>query len=123
MRILLDRNTPVGVRRILATHYARNAFQMGWARLSNSDLLDAAERAGFEILITSDRNMTFQQNLAGRTVAVVVLSTNFWPTIRSQPHRPKRRCERLSRNLRGRHIQPRSPILTGATAGCTRPTC
>jgi hypothetical protein len=44
----------------------------------------AAARAGFEILITSGRNMAFQQNLAGQTIAVVVLSTNFWPTIRSR---------------------------------------
>ena len=85
MRILLDQNMPLRIRGILPAHDVRTAFQMGWARLSNSDLLDAAEQAGFEALLTSDQNMVFQQNLAGRNIAVVVLSTNFWPSIRSQP--------------------------------------
>jgi hypothetical protein len=87
MRILLDQNTPLGVRHILATHDVRTAFQMGWARLSNSNLLDAAEQAGFEAFVTCDQNMVFQQSLARRNIAVVVLSTNYWPTIRSQPQR------------------------------------
>jgi hypothetical protein len=56
MRILLDQNTPLGVGRILTTHDVRTAFQMGWATLSNGDLLDAAEQAGFEALVTSDQN-------------------------------------------------------------------
>ena len=90
MRILLDQNIPFGVRSILAAHDVRTAFQMGWARLSNGDLLDAAERDGFEALLTSDQNMVFQQNLAGRSIAVVVLSTNFWPLIRSQPQTLRR---------------------------------
>ena len=85
MRILLDENTPRGVRRILASHDARTASEMGWARLSNSDLLDAAEQAGFQALVTCDQNIVFQQNLMGRNIAVVVLSTNTWPLIRAQP--------------------------------------
>jgi hypothetical protein len=58
-----------------------------WAGLSNTDLLDAAEQAAFDALVTSDQNMVSQQNLAGRNIAVVVLSTNDLPTIRSQPQR------------------------------------
>jgi hypothetical protein len=68
MRILLDQNTPIGVRRILATQDVRTASQMGWSRLSNGDLLDAAEQAGFEALITCDQNFPAQQNLAGTTL-------------------------------------------------------
>jgi hypothetical protein len=90
MRILLDQNMPFRIPGILPAHDVRTAFQMGWARLSNSDLLDAAEQAGFEALLTSDQNMVFQQNLAGRNIAVVVLSTNFWPAIRSQPQNLRR---------------------------------
>jgi hypothetical protein len=85
MRILLDENTPRGVRGILTSHDARTAPQMGWGGLSNSDLLDAAEQAGFEALVTCDQNMVLQQNLAGRNIAVVVLSTNTWLLIRAQP--------------------------------------
>jgi predicted nuclease of predicted toxin-antitoxin system len=91
MRILLDQDIPIGVRRILSAHDVRSAFQMGWAQLNNGDLLDAAEHAGFDALVTADQNMVFQQNLAGRNIAVVVLSTNFWPTILAQPE-PLRRA-------------------------------
>jgi predicted nuclease of predicted toxin-antitoxin system len=90
MRILLDQNTPFGVRRMLAGHDVRTAYQMGWPTLSNSDLLDAAEQAGFEALVTTDHNMVFQQNLTGRNIAVVVLTTNYWPTIRAQPQTVRR---------------------------------
>jgi hypothetical protein len=58
---------------------------MGWATLSNTNLLDAAERAGFEIFITCDQKIAFQQNLATRRIAVVVLMTNHWDDIRAQP--------------------------------------
>jgi hypothetical protein len=85
MKILLDHNTPLGVRRILANHDVQPAGQMGWATLSNTNLLDAAERAGFEIFITCDQNIAFQQNLAARRIAIVVLMTNRWDDIRAQP--------------------------------------
>lgn len=96
MRILLDQNIPFGVRRILTGHDVRTAFQMGWARLSNSDLLDAAEQARFEAFLTSDQSMVFQQNLAARNIAVVVLSTNVWPLIRSQPQTLRRAVANVS---------------------------
>jgi len=85
MKILLDHNTPLGVRGILANHDVQPAGQMGWATLSNTSLLDAAERAGFEIFITCDQNIAFQQNLTARRIAIVVLMTNRWNDIRAQP--------------------------------------
>src|SRR5690242_11377366 len=85
MRILLDENIPRGVRRILTGHDVRTAPEMGWAGIANGQLLDEAEKAGFDALITSDQNFVFQQNLIGRNIAVVVLSTNTWPLIQSQP--------------------------------------
>ena len=63
---------------------------MGWASIANGQLLDEAEKAGFDALITSDQNFVFQQNLVGRNIAVVVLSTNTWPTIRAQPQSVRR---------------------------------
>lgn len=90
MRILLDENAPSGLRRLLAGHDARTAAEMGWARYSNGQLLDEAEKAGFEALITGDRSFPYQQNLAGRTIAVIVLSTNAWPVIRTQPQTVRR---------------------------------
>jgi hypothetical protein len=90
MRIVLDENTPRGVRRILAGHDVRTAAEMGWASIGNGQLLDEAEKAGFDALVTCDQNFPFQQNLAGRTIAVVVLSTNTWPIVRAQPQRVRR---------------------------------
>jgi hypothetical protein len=84
MRILLDENAPSGLRRILGGHDVRTAPEMGWARYSNGQLLDEAEKAGFEALITGDRSLPFQQNLTARSIAVIIFSTNAWP-IHSHP--------------------------------------
>src|SRR5882724_10575404 len=85
MRILLDENTPRGVRRILTGHDVRTAPEMGWAGIANGQLLDEAEKAGFDALVTCDKNFVFHQTLVGRNIDVVVLSTNTWPLIRAQP--------------------------------------
>ena len=55
---------------------------MGWDRLSSGELLTAAEQAGFELLLTTDKNIHYQQNLAGRKIAIVVLGTSQWPVLR-----------------------------------------
>lgn len=54
---------------------------MGWGTLSNGDLLQQAEKDGYEVLVTTDQNLKYQQNLAGRTIAIVVLSATSWPRI------------------------------------------
>ena len=63
---------------------------MGWARYANGQLLDEAEKAGFEALITGDRSLPYQQNLTGRNIAVIIFSTNAWPIIRTQPQTVQR---------------------------------
>ena len=90
MRILLDENAPRQLRRILTGHAVRTSLEMGWARFSNGRLLDEAEKAGFDALITGDQNFAFQQNLTGRNIAVIILSTNTWPVIRTQPQTVRR---------------------------------
>lgn len=55
---------------------------MGWDRLSNGDLLAAAEDAGFELLLTGDKNLRYQQNLSGREIAIVLLEHSAWPLVR-----------------------------------------
>jgi hypothetical protein len=84
MRILFDQATPVPLRPYLADHTVRTAAEEGWDRLRNGDLLSAAEAAGFDLLLTTDRNMQYQQNIAGRKIAVVILSRQQWPQLR--PH-------------------------------------
>ena len=54
----------------------------GWDELSNGELLTAAEAAGFEVLVTTDKNIRYQQNLTGRKIAIVVLGKGRWRLIR-----------------------------------------
>ena len=84
MRIIFDQATPLPIRPYLKGHLVRTAAQQGWERLKNGDLLRAAEAAGFELLLTTDKNMRFQQQLADRKIAVVVLGQQQWPQLR--PH-------------------------------------
>ena len=82
MRILFDQGTPVPLRQSLSAHSVSTAYELGWATLKNGELLSSAEERGFEVLITTDTNLRYQQNLAVRRIAVVVLSTTSWPRIR-----------------------------------------
>jgi predicted nuclease of predicted toxin-antitoxin system len=84
MLILLDQATPVPIRQFLEGHTVRTAAQEGWDKLTNGELLNAAEEAGFDILLTTDKNLRYQQNLAGRKIAIVVLGQQQWPRLR--PH-------------------------------------
>jgi hypothetical protein len=82
MRILFDHVTPRGIARFLSGHTVTKAKERGWDTLTNGDLLAEAERAGFDVLLTADKNMRYQQNLVGRRIALVVLSTPQWPFVR-----------------------------------------
>ena len=82
MRILFDQNMPRALRNLLPGHNVRTAREMGWSHLVNGLLVDAAERAGFEAIITADRGFRFQVNITARNLAVIILSTNYWPTLR-----------------------------------------
>ena len=81
MRILFDQGTPVPLRQSLTHHEVTTAYERDWSRLKNGELLDAAERQGFEVLVTTDSNLKYQQNLKSRRIAIVVLSTPSWPRI------------------------------------------
>ena len=81
MRILFDQGTPVPLRPLLSGHIVRTAAEEGWDTFSNGDLLRAAEEAAFDLLLTTDKSMPYQQNLAGRRIAVVVLSVQAWHRI------------------------------------------
>ncbi len=87
MRILFDHVTPRGVARFLRGHTVTLAKERGWDTLSNGELLDEAERAGFDVVLTADKNMRYQQNLTGRRIALIVLSTPQWPILRSHSER------------------------------------
>ena len=82
MKVLFDQGVPEPLRRVLPGHAIETAFERGWSRLTNGDLLRAAEAAGFAAVVTTDRNVRHQQNLAGRPLGVLVLPTTNWPRIR-----------------------------------------
>ena len=82
MHILFDHGTPAPLRSFLAGHTVREAKAQGWDTYKNGDLLVAAEAAGFDVLVTTDKNMRYQQNLSARAIAIVVLGNAQWPVLR-----------------------------------------
>ena len=81
MRVLFDQGTPVPLRLSLTRHEVVTAYERGWSTLKNGDLLDAAEKEGFNVMVTTDTRLQYQQNLTSRRIAIVVLSTPSWPRI------------------------------------------
>ncbi len=82
MRILFDHGAPSGIIRSLADHEVTEAIERGWDRISNGELLTKAEAAGFELLLTTDKRIRYQQNLKGRKIAVGVLGNSAWRIVR-----------------------------------------
>jgi hypothetical protein len=83
MRIILDESVPQKLRLLIEGHTVVTAWYQGWSGLQNGTLLDAAEQAGFELFITADQELSYQQNLTDRKIALVVLSTNNWDFIKA----------------------------------------
>jgi hypothetical protein len=83
MRVLFDQATPVPIRPHLEGHEVRTAAQEGWDTLKNGELLAAAEASGFDVLLTTDKNIRYQQDLSKRKIAIVVLSEQQWPRLRA----------------------------------------
>ena len=84
MKVLFDQGTPVPLRRHLGEHDVATAAEMGWSQLTNGELLAAATDGGFEVFVTTDQNLRYQQNLKNRTIAIVVLMSASWPRIEKQ---------------------------------------
>jgi hypothetical protein len=85
MLVLFDNGTPRTLARYLIhRHTVTEARALGWDELENGDLLKAAEAKGFEVLLTTDKNIRYQQNLAERNIAIVVLGKGRWTLI--EPH-------------------------------------
>jgi hypothetical protein len=86
MLVLLDQGTLIPLRSFLKGHAVKTAAQQRWSTLSNGDLLRAAEAAGFDVLLTTDKNLAFQQSLKDRKIATVVLGNPQWPVARLHVH-------------------------------------
>ena len=98
MRVLFDHGTPAPLIPFLAGHTVTKAKDAGWDRLANGALLTAAEEAGFEVLITTDKNMVTQQNLKSRAIAIVVLGNSQWRIVQ-------------------RHVRKIAALVNAATPG------
>jgi hypothetical protein len=83
MRVLFDQGTPAPLRQLLLDHEVETAYERGWSSLQNGELIAAAEATGFTVFVTTDRNLKYQQNLAARQMAIVVLLTTSWPRIKA----------------------------------------
>jgi len=82
MPILFDNGTPRGWARFLAGHTVGEARARGWEELANGEPIEAAEQAGLELMVTSDKNIRYQRNLKARVIAIVVLRYSQWPMVK-----------------------------------------
>ncbi len=82
MKILFDHGTPRSIARSFAGHEVTRAAQMGWHELENGVLIQNAEEAGFDLFLSTDQNIRYQQNLKHRKIAIVVLTDQQWPNVR-----------------------------------------
>ena len=82
MKLLFDQGTPAPLRGSLVPHWVDTVAEKGWSDKGNGELLDLAEQQGYEVLVTTDQSLRFQQNLTGRRVGLVVLLSTDWREIR-----------------------------------------
>jgi hypothetical protein len=82
MLVLFDNGTPRGLTHFLTGHSVEEARARGWEELANGELIDAAEEAGFDILLTTDKNIHHQQNLRARKIALIVLEHSRLPMVK-----------------------------------------
>ena len=82
MKLLFDQGTPAPLRNRPPAHSVDTLAEKGWSEMGNGELLDLAEREGYEVLVTTDQSMRYQQNMVGRCLGGVVLLSANWPQIR-----------------------------------------
>jgi len=81
MKILFDNGTPKPLARSLVGHQVSFSRKIGWHEMKNGELIQQAEQAGYELLLTTDKNISYQQNLKRRTIAIIVLGNQQWPDV------------------------------------------
>lgn len=85
MKVLFDNNVPAALRKHLPRHEVHTARRLGWHEIENGELLATAERVAFDVMVTGDKNIAYQQNLYGRTIALVALPTIDWTVLKRAP--------------------------------------
>ena len=84
MRILFDQGTPAPLRRHLHPSAVDTTAELDWSTITNGELLSLADDNGYEVFVTTDQNLRYQQNLAGRRMGIVVLMSTSWPRIQQR---------------------------------------
>jgi hypothetical protein len=82
MKILFDNGTPKPIAFSLEGHEVTHSRQIGWHEMKNGELIERAEEAGYEVLLSTDKNIRYQQNLRGRKIALVILGNQQWPLVK-----------------------------------------
>ena len=82
MRVLFDQNVPRPLAKLLLGHEVKRAAELGWAELKNGALLNVAENAGFDVLLSGDKTIPQEQNMVARKIALVCMSDNHWPIVK-----------------------------------------
>ncbi|MBL8294878.1 MAG: hypothetical protein JNN08_23735 [Bryobacterales bacterium] len=82
MKILFDHGTPRSIARSLPGHEVTRAAELGWHEIGNGELIRRAEEAGFDVFVSTDQNICYQQNPEQRLIAIVILTDQQWPNVR-----------------------------------------
>ena len=95
MKILFDHGTPAPLRRHLPGHHVDRSAERGWEQLENGELIQRAEQEGYEVIVTTDQSMQYEQNLTGRRIAFVVLLSTAWPRVQHRTEEIRRAIEEV----------------------------
>ena len=87
MKILFDQGVPVPLRKVISDHEVITAYEKGWSVLKNGELIMASESSGFDLLITTDQKLRYQQNLKNRKIGIIVILSTSWPRIQKKTDR------------------------------------
>jgi hypothetical protein len=96
MRVLFDQGTPVPLREQLSGHQVDTVYEQGWSQVRNGELLTLAEQSGYEVFLTTDQRLKYQQSLSGRQIAIIVLRTTSWPRIQHKVGEIQRAIDSVS---------------------------
>jgi hypothetical protein len=87
MRVMLDECVPVRLKRWLSGHAVETVTGIGWSGIKNGRLLRLLVDNGYEVLVTADKNLEYQQHLPGLPLAILILPTNHWKSLQPQQAR------------------------------------
>jgi hypothetical protein len=120
MRILFDQGVPRGVTASLRDHEVIEARKLAWERISNGELLKLAEEAGFDLLVTTDKNVRYQQNLAERKISIVVLGNSPWWLVRQHLNRI---ASAVNEATPGSYDEAQPASVAGVEGETRKPNC